>query len=249
MLEETHDNSQVEFSKVQFWAENRVGIIALDNGTDNGMDVELLSELLGALSIAVNDSTIDAIVITGTETVFSTGVDICESCFESAEKYRDILNIGHSIATTLLSIRKPVISVVNGPAFDAGLELILLSDFVLSRNEVTVGFPGIWYNLPHFIGTPGIFSAIYGRDYLKMLSNKAFKIEESGIVTRFLPEETLMKSVMETVPELPLYYGKFKGEIFNNLRTSIDFERYDNLAVSLAPKMNELKSYINELKK
>jgi len=235
----------VEFSKVQFWAENRVGIIALNNGTDNGMNIELLSELLGALSIAVNDRTIDAIVVTGTETVFSTGLNICEGCFKSAEKYRDILNIGHSIATTLLSIRKPVISVLNGPAFDAGLELILLSDFILSKDEVVVGFPGIWYDLPHLIGTPGIFSAIYGRGYLKMLSKKTFEIDELDIVTRFLPAETLMTSVMETVAELPLYYGKFKGETFNNLRSSIDFERYDNLAVSLSPKMNELKRYID----
>ncbi len=41
------------FKKVSFWAENKLGIIAMDNGNSNVMDAEMLSEMLGALSIAV----------------------------------------------------------------------------------------------------------------------------------------------------------------------------------------------------
>jgi enoyl-CoA hydratase/carnithine racemase len=237
------------FNKLQFWAEDRIGILAFDNGVNNALDIELLSEILGALSIEITDKNIDSIVITGTKSVFSTGFDFSCGKFEKKEEFQELLNLGHSIATTLLSIPKTVVSIINGNAFDAGFELVLLSDVILSKNDVKVGFPGLWYNIPHIIGTPSLFSSIYGKNsYYRFISSKVDNIQNLNIVTKFLPPNTLMSSAKDLLLNMPFFQNQFKGEIFNLYRLQTDFERYDIIASNSTRKTKELSSFVSNIK-
>jgi len=231
-----------EFKKLQFWAEDGIGIMALDNGTNNDMDVELLSEILSALSVGITDRDIDSIVITGTKNTFSMGLNFCEKKFENSEEIQTIFNIGHSIAAALLSTPKLVVSIVNGAAVDAGLELVLLADIILSKKDVKVGFPGLWFDLPHIIGTPALFSLIYGRNkYYKMISEPLFLTESTDLVNKILPADTLMKSAKEYIAHLPYFQNRFKKEVFSLYRPYLDFERYDLIAMNSRPKFKELR--------
>jgi|GEM_PF-5051700 len=237
------------FNKLQFWAEDHIGILAFDNGANNVFDLELLSELLGALSIGITDKNIDAIVITGTKYVFSTGFDFSCSKFDKKEEFQELLNLGHSIATTLLSIPKTVVSIINGNVFDAGFELVLLSDVILSKNGVKAGFPGLWYNVPHIMGTPSLFSSIYGKNlYYKLILNKIDNIQNFNIVAKFLPSDTLMPSAKELLLNMPFFQNQFKGGIFNLYRLQTDFERYDLIASNSIRKTKELASFISNIK-
>ncbi|MCL4325548.1 MAG: enoyl-CoA hydratase/isomerase family protein [Candidatus Thermoplasmatota archaeon] len=233
------------FKKVSFWAENKLGIIAMDNGNSNVMDAEMLSEMLGALSIAMTDNSINAVVITGTKRTYSTGLDICEKRFENPDDIKRLLSLGHTIATTVLSMPKIVVSLINGNSVDAGFELALLGDIIISKNNALAGFPGLWYGMPHFIATPSLLSAIYGKKrYYGFLSKKIFKIEEQNIADFIIDSENFMNEAKRIILELPYNQSIFKGEVFNNLRLSMDFERYDNVAIHSKPDCISLKNFI-----
>ncbi|MGC8496800.1 MAG: enoyl-CoA hydratase/isomerase family protein [Thermoplasmata archaeon] len=236
-----------EFKKLQFWAEDRIGIMALDNGTNNDLDIELLSEILSALSVGITDPEIEFIVMTGTKNTFSMGLNFCEKNFENREEIQTILNIGHSIAATLLSTPKLVVSILNGTAVDAGFELVLLSDIILSKENVKVGFPGLWFDLPHIIGTPALFSSIYGRNkYYKMICEQSFLAESIDVVNKILPADTLMKSAKEYIAHLPYFQNRFKKEVFSLYRPYLDFERYDLIAINSRPKIKELRDKLSK---
>ncbi len=236
-----------EFKKLQFWAEDRLGVMALDNGTNNDIDVEMLSEILSALSVGITDPEIDVIVITGSKHTFSHGIDACERNFENREEAQTILNIGHSIATTLLSTPKLVVAIVNGTAVDAGFELVLLADIILGKKDVKTGFPGLWFDMPHIIGTPALFSAIYGRNrYYKLTAEQLYLLESTGLANQILPADMLMKIAKEHISKLPYFQNRFKKEVFSLYRPYLDFERYDLIALNSKPKIKELKSFLSE---
>ncbi|MEM4057116.1 MAG: enoyl-CoA hydratase-related protein, partial [Thermoplasmata archaeon] len=174
-------------------------------------------------------------------------LNFCENRFENSEEIQMILNIGHSIATTLLSTPKLVVSIINGTAVDAGLELVLLSDIIISKKNVKVGFPGLWFDLPHIIGTPTLFSLIYGKNkYYKMISEQLYLSESIDIINKILPADTLMKSAKEYITYLPYFQNRFKKEIFSLYRPYLDFERYDLIALNSKPKIRELRQELSK---
>jgi len=236
------------FKKIQFWAEDRIGLIALDNGNENILDTDLLSEMISALTIAMYDNSTDIITITGTGSIFSKGMGICEDTLKNKNYLNNLWNLGHTVSSILLSIQKIVVIILNGNAIDAGLELALMGDIILSKKDLKVGFPGQWYGVPFFIGTPALFSSIYGRNfYYKLLSKKIFHIEELNIVTEYFSEKTLMQDAKNFIKNLPIHTGKFKGELLNILRNSLDYERYNYVASTLEMKFENYKKDVKNL--
>jgi enoyl-CoA hydratase len=84
---------------------------------------------------ADQDSTITAIVVTGTDPAFTGGVDIKEFGSNPLTPHDRRYRINPVKA--ILATRKPIICAVNGPCVSGGLEIALACDFIVASDRAT----------------------------------------------------------------------------------------------------------------
>ncbi|KAF8309418.1 ClpP/crotonase [Clavulina sp. PMI_390] len=108
----------------------------------NALNSTLIKELNEALEEADADSSIAAMVLTGSERAFAAGADIKEMKDKTfSEAYSgDFLG---DWARRMGSIRKPVIAAVSGYALGGGCELAMMCDIILASPTANFGQPEI----------------------------------------------------------------------------------------------------------
>ncbi|CAF9918988.1 MAG: hypothetical protein HETSPECPRED_003915 [Heterodermia speciosa] len=120
-----------------------VGLITLHRPRAlNALSSALFSELNTALKDYDSDSTIGAIVLTGSEKAFAAGADIKEMKDLSFSQAYNTDFIA-SWSSTIPHIRKPIIAAVNGVALGGGCELALMADIIYCSSNATFGQPEI----------------------------------------------------------------------------------------------------------
>ena len=145
---------------------NSVGLITLDNPPVNAFSLALRVSLRDALTQAIEDDGVTAIVITGGGRMFSAGADITE--FDSG------VSIQSPTLPELIELvenaPKPVVAAIHGNAMGGGCELCLgchgrvaASGTKIGLPEVTLGIvPGAGgtQRLPRLIGVPAALNMI-----------------------------------------------------------------------------------------
>jgi len=107
----------------------------------NALSSPLFKELNQALADADNDSSVGAIVLTGSEKAFAAGADIKEM---KDKEFADVYKTDFLEEWTRLSrIRKPIIAAVSGYALGGGCELALMCDIILASDTAKFGQPEI----------------------------------------------------------------------------------------------------------
>lgn len=96
--------------------------------------IKELNELLFKLD---SDTTVGAIVLTGSEKAFAAGADIKEMADKSfPQTYSlNMLNDWEKIT----QVRKPIIAAVNGFALGGGCELAMMCDIIYAGSKATFG--------------------------------------------------------------------------------------------------------------
>ncbi|KAI9660036.1 MAG: hypothetical protein M1821_001388 [Bathelium mastoideum] len=120
-----------------------VGLITLNRPKAlNALFTPLFVELNDSLRKFDADKAIGAIVLTGSEKAFAAGADIKEMKDKSfADAYgQDFIELWSS---TITSLRKPLISAVNGYALGGGCELALMTDIIYTSSSAAFGQPEI----------------------------------------------------------------------------------------------------------
>jgi enoyl-CoA hydratase len=159
----------------------------------NAMNTRMGQELLGCLEGLHRDRTLRAVVLAAAGgKAFSVGGDLKEREGMTDEAWRAQHEIFEQMAFRLLRCPVPVIAAVEGYAFGGGLELAVLSDFIVAGEtavfavpEITRGiFPGIGGTqlLPRILGAPLAKELIFtGR---RMDAREA---RERGLVNHLVP--------------------------------------------------------------
>jgi len=90
------------------------------------------------LDLAV-DSSVRAVLVTGSGRAFSSGADLRDSREQTPEGHPDVYKVlterYHPIITGIRSMPKPVVAAVNGPAAGIGLSLALSCDLVVAAES------------------------------------------------------------------------------------------------------------------
>jgi enoyl-CoA hydratase len=170
---------------------DRVLLLTLNRPqASNALNNALLTQIAEALEAAQQDSSIGAVVISGSERVFAAGADLQEM----AEK---------DLAATLNDIRphlwaridaftKPLIAAVNGYALGAGCELALLCDVVVAGDNASFGLPEITLGImPGAGGTQRLIRCV-GKSLatqmvLTGVAINAQRAQQSGFVSDIYP--------------------------------------------------------------
>jgi enoyl-CoA hydratase len=128
-----------------------VAVVTMRHGKVNALDIALCQALCEALDHAADGA--QAVVLTGTGTVFSAGVDLHQVIAGREAYLARFLPELRRVFTRLATFELPLVAAVNGHAFAGGYILAAAADWVLMAEgpgragvtELLVGvpFPGI----------------------------------------------------------------------------------------------------------
>jgi enoyl-CoA hydratase len=114
--------------------------LRLAHGKVSAIDVELLDALLRELDGVADD--VRALILTGTGSIFSAGVDLFRLSQEGADYVRRFLPLLSRFVRTLFTFPSPVVAAVNGHAIAGGCVIVLACDGrLMAEGAGTIGMP------------------------------------------------------------------------------------------------------------
>ncbi len=156
----------------------------------NALNNALLTQIAETLEAAQQDSTVGAVVITGSERCFAAGADLQEM----AEKdlAATLNDVRPRIWARIDAFTKPLIAAVNGYALGAGCEIALLCDVVVAGDNASFGLPEITLGImPGAGGTQRLIRAVGKSLATQMvLTGKAInaqRAQQAGLVSEVHP--------------------------------------------------------------
>lgn len=118
-----------------------VTILRMEHGKVNAIDVEILMQLTEELE-NLKQSTLSALVLTGSGKVFSAGVDLRRVLKEDAEYLKTLLLKLSSTVEKLFLFPRPVIAALNGHTIAGGCILSCACDYrVMREGDFKIGVP------------------------------------------------------------------------------------------------------------
>jgi cyclohexa-1,5-dienecarbonyl-CoA hydratase len=128
------------FSRIGVDLSAPVARITLRNSPVNVIDIPMMEELATALEKVEAHSQIAVVMIAGSQTVFSAGVDVAA---HTPDNVREMLAKFDGVIHTLINSEKVTIACVHGNCLGGGAELAAVCDLVYTSNSATWGFPEI----------------------------------------------------------------------------------------------------------
>ena len=210
----------------------------------NALNLKLGDDLLQALIDCDENDAVRAVMITGNGPAFCSGGDIRqmqEKADESgkANAFLKQLTVRlHASVSTLVRMKKPVITAVNGPAAGAGLSLALAGDMVVASADAkfTVAYTAIGlapdgsstHFLPRLVGTKRAFELMAMNRTLS-----ASDAQSMGIINTVLPADSFATDAEAIAQKLAggptqaLWKVKelLAASVDSSLETSMEFER------------------------
>jgi enoyl-CoA hydratase/carnithine racemase len=175
----------------------------------NAINDAMLAEFTETLDVVGADSSVKAVVITGTGRGFCSGIDVRDFGADvpaATDPAIDRLRFQEAMAAIPQAIRdlpQPVIAAVNGPCVGAGLALCLAADIRICSTAATFGNAaillglsgaemGMSYHLPRIVGTS------VAADW--MLTGRTVSAEEAdhrGLVSQIVDGERLFDHAVD----------------------------------------------------
>ncbi|KYM99274.1 PREDICTED: probable enoyl-CoA hydratase, mitochondrial [Cyphomyrmex costatus] len=194
--------SNYEFIKIETAGEKKnVGVVTLNRPKAlNALCDQLMNEINQALDHFNSDSSIAAIVLTGSEKAFAAGADIKEmkdNSFASNLKVNFIAN-WNGVAKS----RKPIIAAVNGYALGGGNELAMMCDIIYAGDKAKFGQPEIAIGtIPGAGGTQRLTRIVGKSTAMEMVLTgnmiSAEEAERSGLVSKVFPADKVVEEAVK----------------------------------------------------
>jgi enoyl-CoA hydratase/carnithine racemase len=175
----------------------------------NALSLELMRELIGALSEASADTETRAIVVAGAGPAFSAGHDLAEMVGRDAGFYDELFDVCTELMEAVHRVPQPVIARVHGIATAAGCQLVAACDLAVAAEEARFATPGVKIGL--FCSTPmvPVSRAVGRKRALELLFTgepiDARTAADWGLVNRVVPAERLDEVVAELVAAIARY--------------------------------------------
>ncbi len=161
----------------------------------NALSLELMQELIAALTEIGNSREIHAVILAAAGKVFCSGHDLSEMVGRNINEYRRIFDVCTELMQKLQAIPQPVIAEVQGIATAAGCQLVATCDLVMAAEEASFATPGVRIGL--YCTTPmvALSRAVGRKRALHMLLTgdavDARTAADWGLVNRVVPAADL----------------------------------------------------------
>ena len=173
----------------------------------NAINETALVELIAAAQLAARDPAVRVVLLTGAgDKAFSSGADLSPpggDGFLAAHEKRGLLP---ALFEAFLKLDKPTVARLAGPALAGGLGLVLMCDFALAADDVTVGTPEVQRGLMPYMVMALLTRHVGRKRALEMaLLGERYSAAEAvqmGILNRAVPRAELDAAVDELCARL-----------------------------------------------
>jgi methylglutaconyl-CoA hydratase len=217
---------------VQAEVSHGVATLTLDSPANrNALSRAMRSQLRTALTAALADDAVRAVVLDHTGRVFCSGMDLAEAAGGGAQdqgvrEFPDLLD-------ALWSSPKPVVAVVRGPARAGGVGLVAACDVVVAGSSATFAFSEVRLGL-----VPAVISAVVLPRMVPhvahrlMLTGEVFDAAAAaagGLVDLVVPDDVLDGEVRAQLAHLTAGAPTALAETKRLLRARTPGLRFDDL--------------------
>lgn len=159
----------------------------------NAFSLELAREVRDAVAQGCGEY--EGVIITGEGKVFSAGLDLAEIYgFKTIEESRRYFTAIKDLVITVANCERPVVALVNGPAYGFATELLYFVDQVVAVRDSQFSLPGIRYGLVPV--TPALAPYLFG-----ILRSRFFLDEDFRLSTDEAVAWGLVHRVVDNVNE------------------------------------------------
>ncbi|MGB7308029.1 MAG: enoyl-CoA hydratase/isomerase family protein, partial [Candidatus Acidiferrales bacterium] len=197
-----------DFQFVKARVEGSVARLTLDRPEHNLLNERMISELTAGINTLGEQSHIKLIVLDSAGKTFCGGIELGEY---TQRRVFQLLDAFHGAFAAMLDTSKPLLVVVNGPAFGGGAELAALGDLVVAtpkakfaQPEIKLGvFPPLAAaELPYILGPKQALELVLTGETIT-----AERARDIGLVNWLVPEEELEKKVADVIAKVTAQSG------------------------------------------
>jgi enoyl-CoA hydratase/carnithine racemase len=183
-----------------------VGVVTICNPPHNFATIDLLSELLDALSEFDNDPQCRATVLTSDGHVFCAGADLSSAVKDQVDPAHPTTAF-YTVALKLFEMKKPMIVAVMGAAIGAGFGLALVADFRVGCPETTFAANFVKLGIHPGFGMSVTLPRIVGQNNAELLFCTGRRIKgeaalEMGALTELVDQENVLDTAVKLATEI-----------------------------------------------
>lgn len=185
-----------------------VAVLRMHRGKANAFDVELVAALHEHLDALAEGPDYRAIVLTGTGSIFSAGVDLFRIVRGGTAYIDEFVPAFIRTFTRLFALPNPVIAAINGHAIAGGCVLASACDFrIMVDGEGTIGVPELRVQVPFPTIALEILRFASARAHLQELVylGKTYRPREAyerGLIDELVTKEELLPRAIEIAHRL-----------------------------------------------
>jgi cyclohexa-1,5-dienecarbonyl-CoA hydratase len=230
-----------EFLFVRYRVDGEVARLTLDRPDHNLLNERMLNELTAGINALGEVREIKLIVLDSAAKSFCGGIELGEY---TQRRVFQLLDAFHNAFTAMMDTAKPLLVVINGPAFGGGSELASLADLVVATPRARFAQPEIKLGvfpplsaviLPYILGPKVALEHVLTGD--AMTAERAFEL---GLVNRLVPENQLEKTVNDLIAKVTAQSGPVLTMAKKAILGSMGLSLRDGVR-------NSMKIFLNEL--
>jgi len=200
------------FRQITYEVDDRIALVTLNRPERmNAWTITMMEELIDAFHRADTDDDVRVIIVTGAGRAFCAGADLNPDNMNSVKARAHSKEVPRDtagrFALKAYEVMKPCIAAVNGAAVGVGVTMTLAMDIRIAAETARFGFVfnrrgmmpegcSTWF-LPRMLGFSRAAEWLYtGRVF------PAREALEGGLISRVVPLEKLMPTVMELAREI-----------------------------------------------
>ena len=218
-----------------------IAVLRLAHGKASALDTELLEALDRSLR-ELDDARPDAVVLTGTGSIFSAGVDLLRVLDGGTGYLAGFLPLLARAVRRLFAFPRPVVAAVNGHAIAGGCILACACDLrIMAAGEGRIGVPELRVGVPFPVAPLEVLRFAVPPQHLQKLAYTgrtygAAEALEWGLVDEVVAPDRLLERALEAAGQLAAIPGASFELTKAQLRRPT-LERIDALHDELEPRV------------
>ena len=230
-----------EFQLVKVQIDGAVARLTLNRPEHNLLNERMLAELAAGINTLGERNNIKLIVLDSSCKAFCGGIELGEY---TQRRVFQLLDAFHGAFAAMLDTSKPVLVVVNGPAFGGGAELAALGDLVIATPKARFAQPEIKLGafpplaaavLPSIAGPKQALELVLMGDPIS-----AERARDLGLVNWLVEEKDLQKKVDEVIAKVTAQSGPVLTMAKKAILGSLGMPLREGVRNSMKVFLNEL---------
>jgi cyclohexa-1,5-dienecarbonyl-CoA hydratase len=230
-----------EFQFIKVTIEGEVARLTLNRPEHNLLNERMLAELAAGINTLGERRDIKLLILDSAVKAFCGGIELGEY---TQRRVFQMVDAFHGAFSAMMDTAKPLLVIVNGPAFGGGAELAVLGDLVVATPKARFAQPEIKLGvfpplaaaiLPYLLGPKQALELVLTGDTIS-----AERARDLGLVNWLVPENELQAKVDEIVAKVTAQSGPVLTMAKKAILGSLGLPLRDGVRNSMKVFLNEL---------